>query len=130
MPAALHSGSNCMGVGLVANWKHLGVPLLCRASTKCLSPSLGLQDSRGGSTGELVYAMVGVCVTRMASSDSVGEDCRTMMALPRILHWNSQPGPCAVSPFNTVEANGNVRFEAWFDKELDSDRSWDVDADQ
>jgi glycosyltransferase involved in cell wall biosynthesis len=49
------------------------------------------------------------------------------MALPRVVYWNSQPSPYAVERFNAVAANGNVRFEAWFDKERDSDRSWDVD---
>ncbi len=52
------------------------------------------------------------------------------MALPRVVYWNSQPSPYAVERFNAVAASGNVRLEAWFDKERDSDRSWIVDPSQ
>src|SRR5664280_829855 len=52
------------------------------------------------------------------------------MTLPRVIYWNSQPSPYVVERFNAVAANANVELEAWFDKERDPDRSWDVDPGQ
>ncbi len=52
------------------------------------------------------------------------------MTHPWVIYWNSQPSPYVVERFNAVAANGNVQLEAWFDKERDSDRSWDVDPGQ
>jgi len=52
------------------------------------------------------------------------------MARPKVIYWNSQPSPYVVERFNAVAANGNVQLEAWFDKERDSDRSWEVDPGQ
>ena len=48
----------------------------------------------------------------------------------RVVYWNSQPSPYVVERFNAVVATGQVQLEAWFDKERDSDRSWDVDPDR
>jgi glycosyltransferase involved in cell wall biosynthesis len=52
------------------------------------------------------------------------------MICPRVIYWNSQPSPYVVERFNAVVANGNVQLEAWFDKERDADRSWEVDPSQ
>ncbi len=52
------------------------------------------------------------------------------MTRPKVIYWNSQPSPYVVDRFNAVAANGNVQLEAWFDKERDSDRSWEVDPGQ
>jgi glycosyltransferase involved in cell wall biosynthesis len=49
------------------------------------------------------------------------------MPRPHVVYWNSQPSPYVVERFNTIVETGNLNFEAWFDKERDTDRSWNVD---
>ena len=51
------------------------------------------------------------------------------MSRPRVVYWNSQPSPYFVERFNAAAATGRFRLEAWFDRERDADRSWDVDPD-
>lgn len=46
---------------------------------------------------------------------------------PRVVYWNGMPAPYIEERFNAVARRGNVDFEAWFSRRLNSGRSWAVD---
>lgn len=45
---------------------------------------------------------------------------------PHVVYWNNIPSPYMVERFDALAERGQVRFEAWFDRRTDPDRSWDV----
>jgi hypothetical protein len=46
---------------------------------------------------------------------------------PFVVYWNNIPAPYMVERFNALADRGNLRFEAWFNDRIHSDRSWNVD---
>jgi glycosyltransferase involved in cell wall biosynthesis len=44
-----------------------------------------------------------------------------------VAYWNNIPSPYMVERFNEIARRDRVRFEAWFSKRTEADRSWDVE---
>lgn len=49
-----------------------------------------------------------------------------MSVKPNVVYWNNIPAPYMVERFNALAENEDIKFEAWFNERIESDRSWEV----